>query len=342
MFLVDYDHICIIVTSWIMQMFETGTPDPSEKTHKNLGFFLTPGFSPLGFFSALEVLRTANRLLGEFYYSWKAISLDGLPVESANGVAVVADISLATEINFDTLFVCAGFHPETHCDETTLAWIRKLYRHGTHVGAISTGTYMLAKAGVIGERRCTIHGDNAASLREDYPKIDLVDGIFEIDRNLFTCTGGTSAIDLFIHLASAELGKQFAAAIAYQIQQDRVRNSNEVQSRMKQIELSWKSKKLVDTLNIMEDNIETPLTSHELASQIGVSPRQLQRLFKMHTGRTPKDHYLSLRLNHGRQLLLQTNMPVFEVAIASGFISHAHFTKCYRMEFGYTPRMERT
>jgi len=322
-------------------MSEMGTPAASENAKKNFGFFLTPRFAPLGFFSAIEVLRTANRLLGEFYYGWKVISLDGLPVTSANGVAVVANTSPLTDNNLDILFVCAGYHPETHCDDTTLAWIRKLNRHGTHVGAISTGTFILAETGVIGDRRCTIHGDNTASLREKHPMLNLVDGIFEIDRNLFTCTGGTSAIDLFIHMVSTDHGEHFAASIAYQFQQDRVRNSNEAPSKLKQIGLRWKSKKLADTLVLMENNIDQPFSSPELASQIGVTPRQLQRLFKKHTGRTPKDYYLTLRLNHGRLLLLQTNMQIFDVAIASGFGSHAHFTKCYRSNFGYTPRMER-
>ncbi len=322
-------------------MPETGTPRPAEPTQKDIGFFLTPDFSPLGFVSALEVLRTANRFLGETFYGWRILSSDGLPVTSANGVTMVADASPADTSGLDILFVCTGFHPEAHCSERTLAWLRNMHRHGVHLGAISTGTFVLAKAGVIGERRCTIHGDNTAALREMFDEIDLVDGVFEIDRNLYTCAGGTSAIDMFIHIVSTDHGERFAADIAHQFQQDRVRAATEHQSKPKRSGLRLKSSKLANALDLMEENIESPLASDELAERVGVSPRQLQRLFKKHTGRAPKDFYLNLRLNHGRLLLLQTSLPVLEVAIASGFSSHAHFTKCYSDRFGYPPRWER-
>jgi len=320
---------------------ESGTPRPDEPTAKTIGFFLTPYFAPLGFFAALEVLRTANRFLNKPHYGWRVFSIDGTPVTSANGVAVSADGSPGEEAKVDLLFVCAGYHPENHGDKKTLAWIRSLHRHGTEVGAISTGTHILAAAGVIGERRCTIHNDNAANLREAFPEIDLVDGVFEIDRGLYTCAGGTAAIDLFIHLVSADHGEQFAAAIAHQFQQDRVRNSADHQSKQKRVGLRLRSKKLAEALDIMERNIEQPLNPSELAHRIGVTPRHLQRLFKKHIGRAPRDFCLHLRLNHGRLLLLQTSLSIFEVAVASGFVSHAHFTSCYRHHFGYPPRLER-
>jgi len=323
------------------RLAETGTPRSDEPTVTTFGFFLTPGFAPLGVFAALEVLRTANRFLDEPHYGWKVYSLDGAPVPSTNGVAVNADGPPAEGAKIDHLFVCAGYHPENYGDKKTLAWIRSLHRHGTKVGAISTGTHILAAAGVIGERRCTIHSDNEASLREAFPEVDLVDGVFEIDRGLYTCAGGTAAIDLFIHLVSADHGEQFAAAIAHQFQQDRVRNSADHQSKQKRVGLRLRSKKLAEALDIMERNIEQPLNPSELAQRIGVTPRHLQRLFKKHIGRAPRDFYLHLRLNHGRLLLLQTSLSIFEVAVASGFVSHAHFTSCYRQHFGYPPRLER-
>lgn len=322
-------------------MSETGTPRLYEATSKKFGFFVTPNFSPLGFFSALEVLRTANRLMGEPCYGWQVISLDGQPVTSANGVTVVADTSLAEAENFDMMFICSGYCPEKFCDEKTLGWIRSLKRHGTLVGAISTGTYLLASAGVIGDRRCTIHGDNAASLREHFPELELVDSVFYIDRNLYTCAGGTSAIDLFINVVSETLGEKLATSIAHQFQQDRVRNTQDIQSKSKRMNLRLKSPKLGEAIDLMEKNIEVPLSTSEIAARLKITQRQLQRLFKRYVGRSPKEFYVGLRIDHSRRLLLQTTLPIIEIAIASGFTSHGHFSKCYRSRFGYSPTTER-
>lgn len=280
-------------------------------------------------------------MMGEAHYGWEVISIDGQPVTSANGVAVVADTSLSMAGEADMVFICSGYHPETFCDDATLGWIRALNRHGTLIGAISTGTYILAKAGIIGTRRCAIHGDNVASLREEFPDINLVDSVFYIDRDLYTCAGGTSAIDLFINIVSEAVDEKTAASIAHNLQQDRVRDSQDIQSKSKRMSLRIKSAKLSEAIDLMENNIEEPLSTLEVAAALSVSQRQLQRIFKRHLGSSPKEVYVGLKLNHARLLLLQTTLPIIEIAIASGFSSHVHFSKCYRSYFGYSPTMER-
>jgi len=322
-------------------MFETGTPRLYGATSKKIGFFITPNFSPLGFFGAIEVLRAANRLTGAPYYGWQVISLDGRAVISANGVAVNADISMTEAENLDMMFVCSGFYPEKYCDDKILGWIRKLKQHGTHIGAICTGTYFLARAGVIGDRKCTIHGDNYASLLEEFPNLGLVNSVFYIDRNLYTCAGGTSAIDLFITVVSATLGEKLAASIAHQLQQDRVRDAQEIQSKSKRMNYRLKSPKLGEAIDIMYNNIENPLSMPEIVAELEITQRQLQRIFKQHVGRSPKEIYVELRIDHSRLLLLQTTLSIIEIAIASGFSSHGHFSKRYSARFGCSPSAER-
>ncbi|MEM9356114.1 MAG: GlxA family transcriptional regulator [Pseudomonadota bacterium] len=319
----------------------TGTPSPSEVTTRRVGFFLTPGFAPLGFFAALEVLRTANRFLNQAFYGWHVYSADGSPVKASNGVSVIADQSIAEADYLDSVFVCAGFEPEKSADAKTLAWLRRLYRYGVGLGAISTGTCILARAGVIKDRKCTVHFDQAASLREEFPEIDLVDGVFENDRGLSTCAGGTSAIDLFVYIVSQDHGEQIASGIAHQFLQDRVRNAQEIQSKSKHLAVRVKSERLFNAMKLMEQNIEEPLSSLEVAEAVGLSERQLQRLFREHTGRTTNDYYVNLRLQHSQLLLLQTSMPIVQIALASGFATPSHFSKRYRDRFGYSPRLER-
>ncbi len=320
---------------------ETGTPKANDQTVKKIGFLLVPDFSPVCLFNALDVLRTANRFLGQLYFGWRVYSIDGGAVVSASGVTIAPDSPVSMDEDLDILFVCAGFHPERQCDPRTLAWIRDLKRHSIGLGATSTGTYILAKAGIIGERRCTIHSENLASLREDFIDLNISDGLFEIDQGLYTCSGGTSAIDMFSHLVAIDHGGKIASSIANQLQHDRVRNSMDHQSNTKKLGLRIKSKKVAGAIDLMEQNLEQPLTPGEIADQIKITQRQLQRLFLNYTSRSPMGYYQHLRLNHSRQLLLQTSLTIIEIAVASGFVSHSHFTKCYRNTFGYPPSHER-
>lgn len=146
-----------------------------------------------------------------------------------------------------------------------MSWLRKQHRHGVNLGAISTGTYILTRAGVIGTRRCTIHKDNADSLRELRPDINLVDGYFEICRNLYTCAGGTAAIDLLIHIVSSDDGEGFAADIARQFLQERVHSACKHQENNKGLRL--KSKKLAKALDIMEENVGAPICAEVIAKE---------------------------------------------------------------------------
>ena len=323
------------------QISKTGTPGASDPTVKKIGFLLVPGFSPICLFSALDVLRTANRFLGQLYFGWRVYSKDGEAVTSTSGVSVAVDSSISMDCQLDTLFVCGGFNPEKYCEKETLSWLRDLNRHGTKLGATSTGTYILAQAGVIGDRQCTIHSENLASLRERFIDLNISGGLFEIDRGLYTCSGGTSALDMFCHFVAADHGNTIAASIANQFQHDRVRTSMDNQSNTKKLSLRVKSKKVAQAIDIMEENIEQPLTTTDISSQVKITQRQLQRLFMIYTNRSPMSYYQALRLNHSRQLLLQSSLTVLEVAMACGFVSHSHFTKCYRNKFGYPPNQER-
>ncbi len=323
------------------QISQTGMPCAPETAVKKIGFFVTPEFSPLGVLGAIEALRIANRLAGKPLYGWDIVSLEGEPVKSANGLTFMAGTSLPDATGFDLVFICAGFFPENFCDEKTLNCVRKLERHGTSIGAICTGTEILAKAGIIKDRKCTIHSDHLPGLREAYPKLEIVSGIYSIDRGLFTCAGGTSAIDLFVQLIAIDHGEKLAVAAAHELQHDRIRKPEDPQSKSKRMGLRLRAPKLARALDLMEQNIETPLTSNEIAGKIGITQRQLQRIFQKQLGRAPVQIYTKLRLDHSRSLLLQTELSIIEIAVASGFGSHGQFSKRYRAAFGYSPHFER-
>ena len=318
-------------------MFDT----PPDSLPQKLGFFLCPRFSMMAFASAIEPLRAANRLSGENLYEWRIFAATAEPVEASNGIAVVPERRFDEIDRFPTVIVCSGIGSERIRDERLFAWLRKLSRRGARLGAISGGAYALARAGLLEDRRCTLHWEHIPGFVEEFPRIDVTDDLFEIDGPVFTCAGGSASLDLMLHLIAGQHGHDLAAAVSEQFIHDRIRESTDRQRMTLRMRLGLSHPKLVAAIGFMEDNLETPASPEELARAIGLSSRQLERLFRKYLSRTPARYYLDLRLKRARSLLRQTSMSVLDVAVACGFASASHFSKRYRDLFGRTPRADR-
>lgn len=309
---------------------------------RTFGFLLLPRFSLLAFTSAVEPMRSANRLAGQQLYDWRLISRNGGPVASSGGIEVMTQAAISDVDRIPDLFVVAGLDAQAFDDRAILSWLRRLERVGCRLGALTTGSYILARAGLLDGYRCTIHWENLAGFREDFPGIDATTEVYEIDRNRMTCSGGTAAMDLMLGLIAADHGRELATAVAEQFIHERIRAPGEPQRMRLRNRLGITQPKLLAAIKLMEDNLEEPLSRRALAAHTGVSTRQLERLFRQHLRRTPTRYYLALRLDRARGLLTQTAMSVLDVALACGFVSASHFSKCYREFFGKTPREERT
>ena len=311
----------------------------SQATH--LGFLLLPEYSMIAFTSGIEPLRMANRLSGKNLYEWSVITADGEPVKSSSGLTILADKALDTALPLDMLFVCGGVNVQNHADKSTLFWLKKLEKTQTSMGAICTGTYLLAKAGLLDNHRCTIHWENMASMREEFPNIIVSSELFEIDKNRYTCAGGVATLDLMLHLIKKQHGAELAASISEEFILERIRNQNDRQRIPLKQFLGTGQPKLIEAVTLMESNIEEPMSLDELAYHVGLSRRQLERLFQKYLQCVPTRYYLELRLKRARELLLQTSKSIVDVAFACGFVSAPHFSKCYRDMFGIAPRDER-
>ena len=204
-------------------------PRDDDQGIETYGFFLYPEFAMMSFTSAVEPLRAANRLSGHRLYDWKIVSLDGLPVPSSSGIEVVPHASIDEVERIETLVVVAGLAAQNIAEKPLLGWLRKLARRGTRLGALSTGSYVLARAGLLDDYRCTIHWENLAGFREQYPELNVTGELFEIDGNRFTCSGGTAALDLMLSLIALRQGRELATQVAEQFIHERIRDTNEHQ-----------------------------------------------------------------------------------------------------------------
>ncbi|WP_119167933.1 GlxA family transcriptional regulator [Algihabitans albus] len=312
-----------------------------QRPPQRFAFVLVPDFSILAFTSALEPLRAANRLTGQTFYTWALLSGDGAPVHSSSQVGIMVDAALADDQRFDTVIVCAGLGAETARDLRLEGWLRRLARQGCRIGSVSTGTYILARAGLLQDVRCTIHWESLPAFEEAFPDLEATAELFEIDGLRMTCSGGTASLDMMLSVIGLDLGRELATKAAEQFIHERIRSREDKQRMALRARLAVSHPKLLAVIAIMEEHIEDPLPRTDLARMAGLSTRQLERLFRRYLGKTPTRHYLELRLDRARLLLAQTSMSVLEVATACGFVSASHFSKCYREFYNRSPRDDR-
>ena len=312
-----------------------------REAQQTFGFLLLPQFSMLAFSSAVEPLRAANRLSGRALYDWRILTADGRPIHSSSRMHLLPDGGLDDCGRLDFLFVVAGLAVQRLREPAVIAALRRLARGGCRLGALSTGSYLLAWAGLLDGFRCTVHWENLDAFREDFPDLDVTGELFEIDGPRLTCSGGTASLDMMLSLIAQSHGRDLAAQVAEQFIHERIRDTHDHQRMSLQGRLGISHPKLLQVIAMMEAHLEEPLARAELARRAGLSTRQLERLFRRYLGRTPTRYYLELRLHRARALLTQTAMSILNVALACGFVSASHFSKCYREFFHKMPREER-
>jgi transcriptional regulator GlxA family with amidase domain len=314
---------------------------PLNKPLRTIGFYLAPQFSMISLMCTIEPLRIANEFLGNRLFTWELISKDGNRVPAVNGLDLPVHKAIADCGDFDALAVCASYDLPSACDPQVLAWLRRMARRGTRLGAVDTASHVLAKAGLLDGYRCTIHWQNLDAFVQEFPELTPTTNLYEIDRDRFSCGGATAALDMMLHLIAIEYGSRLAMQVSEQLIYARLRQDGEDQRSPVARRLLVHDPKLAAALAVMEQEIETPFAISELAKRAGVTSRQLERLFRQHLGASPNRYYADLRLTRARTLLHQTNMPVLDIALSCGFPSYAHFSRSFKRLFGRSPTEER-
>jgi transcriptional regulator GlxA family with amidase domain len=304
-------------------------------------YLTLPNYSLIAVANALEPLRMANRLVGQDVYQWTVISVDGQPVQASSGLTLTPTGALDTLGAVDILFVCGGINVREAVSPALLTGLRRLADRRVALGALCTGGYALARAGLLDHFKATIHWENLSALREEFPRVLISDQLFTIDRNRYTCSGGTAPLDLMLNLIQSKLGSRISQLVSEQFIVDRVRTDTDRQYIPLRAQLGLSHRGLIRVAQLMEENIEKPLSLEKIAKATGLSRRQIERLFKRDLNCVPKRYYLEMRLRRARELLLQTAMPIMDITAACGFQSPPHFSKCYRNQFGYPPSAER-
>lgn len=304
-------------------------------------FLLLDKFTMLAFASAIEPLRIANRVVGEKVYTWALAGEGGETATCSNGASFKLDIGLEEIERDDILLVCGGIDVQRASTKPVLNWLRREARRGVIIGGLCTGAYALAKAGLLDGKKATIHWENQDGFLEEFEDVTLTKSVFVMDTNRWSTAGGTSSLDLMLKVIAGDHGEDVANTVADQLIYSTPRTDQDTQRLSIPTRIGVRHPKLSQVIQMMEGNIEDPMSPADLAEEVGMSTRQLERLFRRYLNRSPKRYYMELRLQKARNLLMQTDMSVINVALACGFASPSHFSKCYRSHYNTTPYRER-
>ncbi len=315
---------------------------PARQRH---GFLLLPRFSLLALGGAVEALAAVNELLSGGGYGTLMLSLDGQPVRAACGTPVAVAHGLLNPPPLDAVFVVADLPlPDAIRDGHAAlhGWLRERAAAGATLGGIGTGAVVLAQAGLLSGHRATLHWAHAPQLSQAHAQVVVSSNLYEVDRGRLSCASATASLDMMIAWLGQRHGERVAQALVAHFGLERLRARDERQRAPVAARIGHGAPRLTEAVALMEANLGEPLPTDDIARLVGVSRRQLERLFKQHLDELPSRYYADLRLARARQLLQQTSQSILQIGLACGFASGSHFSNAYRTRFGHTPRDERS
>jgi transcriptional regulator GlxA family with amidase domain len=305
-------------------------------------FVLLEGFSALSMTSAVETLRITNETIGNPHFTWSCVSEHGKPITNSLDQVVHTDGCLPDSTKRSNIVVCGGPSIAQNSTPRIVAWLRRQAVFGSEFIGLCSAAYTLAVAGLLNGKRATIHWQESEWFRELFPNVLLSDRTFERDGKISTTAGGVASIDLFLDILGQHVGEKIMDDVTDRLLYRSIRDIQSTARISKSSRIGFRVPKLVRATAIMESHLENPLSTSEIASMVGVSARQLERLFKKYLNQSPGRFSLSLRLEKARQLLASTELHVIEISLACGFGTPSNFSKCFRNEYGRTPHAFRS
>ena len=309
--------------------------------HHVFDFLLLPEFSFIAFAALVEPLRIANRFKPDAY-QWRMVSADGLPVLASNGIALHPHAPLSAPSAASVVFALASFNPLQAYTPEIGHQLRQRVQQGMTLGAVDTGCFVLAEAHLLKGEGVTLHWEAVPAFQERYPLIPVQGEVrFTLSDRLMTSAGAMASVDMMLEVISRDHGHALALQVSEQLVSGWVRNRADHQRLQISARYKVHNAKVVQVIERMEQHLENPLSSDALAAPLGVTRRQLERLFQEHLSVSPLQLYLRLRLERARHLLRQTSMGVIEVGLACGFGSASAFSRAYRRQFTIAPSDDR-
>lgn len=275
---------------------------PSESnssTPTHVGFILHKHFSMMAFTAAVDAIVTANLVNTRPLFSYETLALDSSPIMSDLGIEISADSIINEETSPykslpKILIICGGFRCSTEAHPSLSVLLKEASKQGVILGGIWNGAIALAHAGLLDKQSCAVHPDNHAFMRERFPHVTTSNQVFVNNNNRLSCAGPISALEMMLYLIGQIHGKAIIRAIREILSCDQVSESSDI--RLNQIiDDPCLPEKLRDLMSLMAANIEEPISAEELSELVGISRRQIERLFQHNLETSPSRYYLELR-----------------------------------------------
>lgn len=306
-----------------------------------IGLLLIPDFSMMCTASLIDPFRSANRLTGTDHYQWDYLGINGEPVPASGGMMAPVSGGIEKARPYDYFFVVAGLQTAPPERSRINAFLRRQKPVSRVMGALCTGQFVLARAGMLDGYDFTLHWENTPAFVEEFPSLQVSPKLYVIDRDLWTGSGGLSSMDLALRIISDHHGQALARAVANTYQIDRMRDTAVEQKPSDQLETETLPEALQAALRLMDANLEEPMAAPDIADMVGMTTRSLERHFQRRFQTSPAAYYRRLRLERARQLLWYTNLPIVEIAVMTGFSSPSYLSRVYHGHFGVSPSQER-
>jgi AraC family carnitine catabolism transcriptional activator len=309
-----------------------------------LVIFVTPHFNLATTTAFLDPFRAANYLIGESRFKWCFVSATGGDIPSSNGMSIATrSIEDAKGDEPDIVVVSSSWSPERYQDGALIKALQRWARVGVKVGALDTGGFILAQAGLLRGKRATVHYEHIDAFIELFPNVTVTENLFVRDGSVFTCCGGIASVDLALNILKDLNSEGVANAVARYLFHHEVRGPEASQNPDLQEPLGQTTPNVVRrAIVLMETHLENPLSIPEICKKLNISQRHLGRLFKTYVRKTAVLYYRDIRLDRARGLVTQTELKLSEVAVSSGFSGQVHFSRAYHEQFGLSPKQDRT
>jgi transcriptional regulator GlxA family with amidase domain len=297
--------------------------------------------------TALEPFQQVNTMLGEGRFHIQLVSLESTDPMTSAGVPIPCHLTstdVLAKLNLqnrpDLLILCCGQMTPPINQASAGKFARKIARQNVPIFALGAACFIAAKTAMIKGGKCATHWKMTSSLAEQFPAIEVQNVLYVLDECISSCAGEFATFDMILALIERIFGSRMSGEIRHHFIAAGQR-SGDSQQRLSGDAFVCEDERFQKALSIMMDNIEVPVAISEIASRLGYSIRQIERIFSRNGFESPHRYYINLRLNRARQLIEQTNMSFTEIALASGFDSSSSFSNRYKLKFGAPPKEHR-
>ncbi|NWK78789.1 GlxA family transcriptional regulator [Aquitalea sp. LB_tupeE] len=308
---------------------------------KRIGFLLLNSASVADLSIVTEILHKANNLSNKNHYEYLTLSLDGAPVRLNTGLKLNADLALRHAPSLDYLFIFSTNISDEIALHLLESGIKKQNQELMVLVAMNCASFWLGKLGFLDGKRATIIWEIFEKFSRECPNVIVTSNLYEYDGNCATCAGGASTFDFMHYLLSDHHDHDFITSLAEVFVMERIRNSSHRQRIPLVMKIGNNQPVLTEAVALMEANLSEPLSTAEISRYVGVSTRQLERLFKKYLNKMPSKYYLELRLFYAKTLLTGSSVSILDIGKMSGFSNGPHFTTTYYKHFGVRPREDR-